>query len=297
MLPTVTRRQFNRAALGVTGGVVAAQAGLAHTMIDSKFAGVTIGAQSYSFRDRPLEEAIKAMKSIGIGSCELWSGHVEPLREVRNAEDGRAKLRAFRLETPLSHFEKIGESFHEAGIDLYAFNYSFRDHFTDDEIARGFEMAKAMGAKVLTASSTVSVAERVNLHAKRSKMLVGMHNHSRIRENEYATPADFTAASKSNSHIVVNLDIGHFVAAGFDPIDYIKKHHDSIVTLHIKDRKKEQGENMPFGAGDTPIREVLGLLRDSGYDIPANIEYEYKGADTVEEVGKCFAYCKQALAG
>ena len=290
-----TRREFSCSLLGAGVGITLTPTASGHDRINSTFHGVAIGAQSYSFRDRPLEEAIANMKSIGIGTCELWSGHVEPLREVRQAENGREKLRAFRLETPISHFEDIGTRFHEAGIELNAFNYSFRDDFSDDEIARGFEMARAMGAKALTASGTISVAPRVNQHAKRYGLLVGMHNHSRIRENQFATPADFAAASKGNSHIVVNLDIGHFVAAGFDPIDYIIKHHGDLVALHIKDRKSDQGPNVPFGEGDTPIREVLGLLRDKGYGIPANIEYEYKGSDTVEEVRKCFNYCKQAL--
>jgi len=292
MESSFTRRNFSRLAIGAAAGLAGARVFTGHDMIDSKFAGVTVGAQSYSFRDRPLDDAIAAMKQIGIGSCELWSGHTEPLRELRRDPE---KLRAYRLETPLSHYEQIGEKFHEAGIDLHAFNYSFRDNFTDQEVARGFEMAKAMGAKVITASGTVSVAGRVNAQAKRYGLRVGMHNHSRIRENEYATPDDFAAACNGNSHIAINLDIGHFVAAGFDPIDYVKQHHAQIVALHIKDRKKNQGENVPFGEGDTPIREVLALLRDSGYEIPANIEYEYKGDDTVEEVKKCFSYCKQAL--
>ena len=287
-----TRREFARTIAAVGTGVGFAQTAQSHERINSTFGGVTIGAQSYSFRDRSLDEAIKAMRKIGIGSCELWSGHTEPLRELRK---DREKLRKYRLETPLSKFEEIGTQFHEVGIELNAFNYSFRDHFTDDEIARGFEMAKAMGAKSLTASGTVSVASRVNAFAKRYNLLVGMHNHSKIRENEFATPDDFKAASKGNSHIVVNLDIGHFVAAGFDPINYISKHHGTINALHIKDRKADQGPNVPFGDGDTPIREVLSLLQDRGYAIPANIEYEYKGGDTVEEVGKCFAYCRQAL--
>lgn len=278
----------------MAAGAVADRA-LAHEQIDSTVRGVTVGVQSYSFRDRPLDEAIEAMKSIGLGSCELWSGHFEPLRETRRQKGGREKLRAYRLETPLSEFESIGAKFHEAGIELRALNYSFRDDFTDEEIARGFEMAKAMGAESITASGTVSVAARVDPVAKRYGMLVGMHNHSRIRENEFATPADFAAASEGRDNIVVNLDIGHFVAAGFDPIDYIERHHGRINTLHIKDRKANQGENVAFGEGDTPIREVLHLLRDKAYDIPANIEYEYKGSDSVAEVRKCFEYCKQAL--
>jgi sugar phosphate isomerase/epimerase len=53
---------------------------------------------------------------------------------------------------------------------------------------------------------------------------------------------------------------------------------------------------MPFGEGDTPIKEVLQLLKTKKYRIPANIEYEYKGGDTVAEVRKCYEYCRQALA-
>jgi hypothetical protein len=41
---------------------------------------------------------------------------------------------------------------------------------------------------------------------------------------------------------------------------------------------------------------VLQLLKQKKYDIPANIEYEYKGEDTVAEVRKCFEYCRAALA-
>jgi sugar phosphate isomerase/epimerase len=98
-----------------------------------------------------------------------------------------------------------------------------------------------------------------------------------------------------SEYICANLDIGHFTAAGFDAVDYLSKHHDRIVTLHIKDRKKNQGENVVFGEGDTPIKPVLELLKKNKWKIPANIEYEYKAPDTIAEMKKCLAYCKQAL--
>jgi sugar phosphate isomerase/epimerase len=94
----------------------------------------------------------------------------------------------------------------------------------------------------------------------------------------------------------VNLDIGHFTAANFDALAYIKEHHDRITNLHLKDRKKNDGPNVPFGEGDTPIKQVLQLLKQEKYNIPANIEYEYKGGDSAAEVKKCLEYCKQALA-
>ena len=77
---------------------------------------------------------------------------------------------------------------------------------------------------------------------------------------------------------------------------FLKKHHRRIVTLHIKDRKRDQGALTPFGEGDAPIRAVLQLLRQRRWKIPANIEYEYPGADAVAEVKRCLDYCRSVLA-
>jgi L-ribulose-5-phosphate 3-epimerase UlaE len=65
----------------------------------------------------------------------------------------------------------------------------------------------------------------------------------------------------------------------------------------VKDRKKNDGPNMPWGEGDTPIKQVLLLLRDKKYPLPALVEYEYRGTGTpVEEVQKCLDYMRRALA-
>jgi sugar phosphate isomerase/epimerase len=279
----LTRREWNRLALG-------SLAALSLPIQSCTADGVKIGVQSYSFRDRSLDDAIKAMVEVGLSSCELWSGHVEP-KDLK-----REERRDWRLTTPIDEFTKVGEKFKKAGIDLYAYNYSFKDDFTDDEIKRGFEMAKAMGAQVITASANVNTAKRIDVYASQYKMKVGMHNHSNIKPNEFATADDFAQAMEGNSeYICINLDIGHFTAANFDAVDYLQKHHARIVTLHIKDRKRDQGENVPFGEGDTPIKPVLELLMKNKWKIPANIEYEYNGADTVAEVKRCFEFCKKAL--
>jgi sugar phosphate isomerase/epimerase len=281
----ISRRTFAKTTLAASTSPL-----LPAAKINSTFHGVNIGVQSYSFRDRDLVGAIAAMKQIGLGTVELYSGHVEP-------KLGREELRAWRLNTPLAHFEKVREKLDNAGINLYAYNYSFRDDFTDAEIERGFAMVKAMGVKIITASSNVSTARRVAPFAAKNKVRVGMHNHSRIHANEFATPENFADAMQAGDWIVVNLDIGHFTAANFDSVAFLTKHHKRIATLHIKDRKRDNGPAVPFGEGDAPIREVLALLRDRRWPIPANIEYEYKGGDTVDEMRRCLEFCQKALVG
>jgi sugar phosphate isomerase/epimerase len=301
---------------------------LALGQLNSKVNGVRIGVQSYSFRTLSLDDALKAMVEVGIGECELWSGHVEPhiqsgqgippgvrppqgpppgqagaargevTPEIREAMRKRQEdIRKWRLSVPLDHFKEIRKKFDAAGIRLQAYNLSFNDNFTDEEIDRGFQMAGALGVKLITASSTLSSAKRVAPFADRYKITVAMHNHANLTDpNEFAKPESFAQALAMSKHFAVNLDIGHFVAAGYEPVEYIQQNHARITNLHLKDRKKDNGPNLPWGQGDTPIKEVLQLLRQKKYDIPANIEYEYRGEDAVAEVRKCFQYIKDALA-
>ncbi|MGB9486336.1 MAG: sugar phosphate isomerase/epimerase [Terriglobia bacterium] len=292
----ISRRDAGKLLVAGSAGLWAvSRNGWTAEYINSVIRGVQIGAQSYSFRDRDLDACIEAFKTVGLGECELFDGHVAP--KLKGEE-----LRKWRLSVPLSHFHEVRTKFDNAGVLVYAYNLSFRKDFTDDEIDRGFQMAKALGVKYVTASSNVSIAPRVDRYAQKYKIMVGFHGHDRTSDpDEFSTPETFARAMKGASpYIGVNLDIGHFVAAGGDPVAYIREHHQKIVTLHIKDRKKNHGANLPFGQGDTPIVEVLRLLRDNKWKIPANIEYEYgEGAnlDTLAEVKKCYQYCKRALEG
>ena len=296
----LTRREWHRLTLG---GVAAAAAGIlpgsarraVSAQSESRFAGVLIGLQSYSFRDLSLDAGIAAMQQVGITSCELWEGHVEPA-ELRRPEN-RERLRRWRTTIPLDWFEEIRWQFEDAGIEINAYNLSFQDHFSDAEIDRGFEMAQMLGAPAITASAHMNSVPRIARYADRYGMPVAMHNHSRVDPNAFSSPDDFARAIEMGGRapIAVNLDIGHMVAANHDPIAYLRANYPRIVTLHLKDRKRNDGPDMPWGEGDTPIRETLLLLRDEGWNIPANIEYEYPGDDTVTEIGRCLEYCKDVL--
>lgn len=272
-----------------------AMAGAASSLLlaKPKFTGVVFGAQTYSFRDRDRAGCIAACKELGITTVELFSGHVEPFK----GRPDREEVRKWRTTVPIGEIEAMRRQFNDAGITVHALNYSFRDDYSDAEIERGFEFAKALGAEMITASANISTSQRVDPFAKKAKIRVGMHNHSRVVKNEFATPEDFLSAMKGMSkYICINLDIGHFTAANFDAVQFLNQWHKRIVTLHIKDRKKNQGANVEFGLGDTPIKPVLQWLKTNKSSIPANIEYEYRGADTMAEMRKCLNYMKEAVA-
>src|SRR4029450_8380764 len=112
-----------------------------------------------------------------------------------------------------------------------------------------------------------------------------------------APPETLAPALALSKYFKINLDIGPFTAANYDAVAYIREHHDRITNLHLKDRKKNQGDNVPWGTGDTRIRDVLQLRKRGRWPIRAYVEYEHRGtAGAVEEVKACYAFAKQALA-
>lgn len=303
----MTRRQFSqRTAAGLLLPVLTGRWAEA-----APIQGVRVGVQTYSFRELPrpaggdaVDGIIDAMKACGLDECELWSPQIEPssmagrTATTEGRQQSRESLRRWRLSTPVSHFTSLRKKFESAGITIYAYNLSFNESFSDEEIDRGFDQARALGAEVITASTTLSVAQRLVPFASRHRMPVAMHNHSRVDDpNEFATPVSFTTALAMSPFFRVNLDIGHYTAANFDALAFMQEHHDRITNLHLKDRKKNQGDNVPWGEGDTPIREALTWLKGRRSPIRAYIEYEYAGAKgAVNEVKACLAYATTALA-
>jgi sugar phosphate isomerase/epimerase len=290
--------------------------------LDSKISGVQIGAITYSFRSIPnAEDIIKAYSQIGLSEAELMSNHAEALAgapaggfpgggrgradmtpeqqaEAQKAAQARAEeLRKWRSSVPMDKFKDVKKKFKAAGVDvqLLCFNMNVKTT-TDADIEYAFRMAKALGVRAISTSTQVSMAKRVAPFADKHKLMVGFHGHDQVdRPDEVSTEETFKTVMAASKYLGANLDIGHYTAANGDPLDFIQKYHDRITNLHLKDRKRDHGQNVPWGQGDTPIKPVLQLLKTNRYRFPANIEFEYDG-DPIAEVGKCLQYCKEALA-
>jgi sugar phosphate isomerase/epimerase len=290
--------------------------------INSTFGGVRIGAITYSFNRiaSPDPEAIvKAYVEIGLGEAELMSNHCEalagappmpagpggrgapPTPEQQAARQAAlAKLAQWRASTDANTWKAVTRKFNAAGVRVTLLCYNMQDSMKDADIEYGFRMAQGLGVKGMTTSTTITMSKRIAPVADQHKLLVGYHGHDATNDpNQTATLESYATLMSYGKYNGINLDIGHFTAAGYDAVAFIQQHHDKITNLHIKDRKKDHGPNVAvWGTGDTPMKEVLQLLKKEKYPFPANLELEYPvppDSNIVAEAKKCLAYVKSCL--
>ena len=225
-----------------------------------------------------------------------------PLTPEQQAERQAAteKLAQWRATANATTWKAVTKKFNDAGVMVALLCYNMQDNMKDDDIEYGFSMAKGLGVKAITTSTTLTMAKRIAPVADKHKLMVGYHGHDATNDpNQTATLASYDTLMAYGKYNGINLDIGHFTAAGYDAVAFIKLHHDKITNLHIKDRKKDHGPNVAvWGTGDTPMKEVLQLLKKEKYGFPANLELEYPippDSDIIAEAKKCLAYVKSCL--
>jgi len=211
------------------------------------------------------------------------------------------KVAQWRAAANANTWKAVRKRFNDAGVEVALLCYNMQDSMKDEDIEYGFSMAKGLGVKGITTSTTLTMAKRIAPVADKHKLMVGYHGHDATNDpNQTATLESYDQLMAYGKYNGINLDIGHFTAAGYDAVAFIKQHHDKITNLHLKDRKKDHGPNVAvWGTGDTPMKEVLQLLKTEKYPFPGNLELEYpipEGSDIVTEAKKCLAYVKSCLA-
>lgn len=338
---TFSRRDFisSSAALAIgttlVGPSILAKNSLNPLLPNSKIKGVQIGVITYSFRSMPDQSAEATLQYIldsGINAIELMGDPAESYagkpespvnrREfygfMRKNRDGEltpeeekefenlktelsiynAKVAAWRSKVSMDKFKKLRKMYNDAGVTIYAFKpNAFGKDNTDDEINYGMKAAKALGATHVTLEhpSDDEHTKKLGDMAAKHEIYVAYHGHTQ------QTPTFWDTALEQSEYNALNLDLGHFVAAGNDaPLEIIKEKHVHIKSMHIKDRQTPQNGkgNVAWGKGDTPLVDALQIMRDNEYSFPATIELEYEipeNSDAVTEVKKCFEFARKAL--
>ena len=213
-------------------------------------------------------------------------------------QEHAAKVKAWRTSVSMEPFKKLRRMYNDAGVTIYA-TKMLNANMSNEEFEYVFNVAEALGANHTTLELLTDDTQlkRVGDFALKKKIYAAYHTHAQGSMTAFDKAL---ALSKGNK---ANVDFGHWVAAGNvggTPMQFLEKYYDRIASFHLKDRTTPQhcALNLPWGTGETPIREILQTVKKNRWDIPGSIELEYtipEGSDAVKEVQKCVDYCRAAL--
>jgi len=266
---------------------------------NSKFNGVQVGAITYSYRSMP-DQTIEGMLNYtvqsGINSIELMGG---PVEQYAGIPQERSEVRPWRTSVSMDKFKEIKTMFDAKGVQIHILKLGDA-RWSDEEIDYAFNVCKTLGAKGITMEISEEAAKRMAPFADKHQLYVIFHNHGQPGNPDFS----FDKPLSYGSRLMLNFDVGHYYGAtGLDPCDLIKRLNNRIFSIHVKDKTGPQAtpkdENQSFGKGQTPVKEILQLIKNEKWPIYCDIELEYKipkRSNAVKEVTKCVKYCKKALA-
>lgn len=288
---------------------------------NSKINGVQLGLTTYCYRSIPhnLEEVLQYVLASGVSTLEMRSVLEEglgipqaprklaagvTLTDAEKAERAKAAAglkeaqKKWRLSLPMQKYADIRKMYNKAGVDIHIAKF-VPSGWSDEEIDYAYNAAKTLGAYGITDEFTDEAAQRLGKFAEKHNSLAIYHTHGQFGKPGFDIDK-YLGYSKTNR---LNLDIGHYWGStGLHPNAVIEKYHHLIPSIHVKDKTgpnhADPNANRPFGKGETPIADVLLLLKKEKWPINVDLELEYeipKDSDPVKEVTKCIEYMRNIL--
>ena len=255
---------------------------IAAKKIDSVVHGIQFGLQSYIFtriglpQEGLVDTVIASMVETGLGECDFYAPLVE----------GAASLDSYRA---------IRKKFDDAGIEIHGL--SGFPGATEAELSRTFEIAEVLGARLITLTVTLPAAKRIVPLVEKSKFLVGIQgnpNMNPTNADAISRPEQYEEAVALSKSYGISFDIGDATGGGYDALKFVETHLDRISLIYLKDRRKDR-LSVPWGEGDTPVAEILRVVRDGKYPIRCYLDCDYKTTNRPADVKRSFEYAKTAL--
>lgn len=277
----------------LTAGALAAAAwpfrqlsGEAATPQDGKTAatnpwrGLKIGVATYTLRELPIEEAIKAVKRVGLEYVSI--------KNVKNHID--------LSHTPEERKQRA-QMFKDAGITaLSVGNVGLRGD--ESEIRKAFEYARDIGVKTMVCAPEKQLVPILDKLVKEFDIRLAIHNHG-PEDKQFPSPYDvMNAVEKYDKRIGLCIDVGHTARAGVDPAESIIKCKDRLYDVHMKDIYALGPRNTPIeaGRGILNLHSILSALVRIRYQDLVGFEYEKDGKDPVPGLAESVGYTRGLLA-
>jgi inosose dehydratase len=243
--------------------------------------GLKIGVATYTVRELPIEEAIKAIKRVGLKYVSI--------KNVKNHID--------LSHTPEERKQRA-QMFKDAGlIPLSVGNVGMKNDEAD--IRRAFEYARDIGVSTMVCAPQKDSIPILDKMVKEFDIKLAIHNHG-PEDKQFPSPYDvWQAVQKYDKRIGLCIDVGHTARANVDPAESILKCRERLYDLHMKDISALGIRNTAIegGRGILNIKSILAALLKIKYQGLVGFEYEKDSKDPVPGLAESVGYTKGLLAG
>jgi sugar phosphate isomerase/epimerase len=243
--------------------------------------GLKIGVATYTVRELPIEEAIKAVKRVGLKYISI--------KNVKNHID---------LSHTTEERKQRAQMFRDAGlVPLSVGNVGMKNDEAD--IRRAFEYARDIGVPTMVCAPPKDAVPLLDKFVKEFDIKLAIHNHG-PEDKQFPSPYDVMKAVENyDKRIGLCIDVGHTARAGVDPAEAILKCRERLYDLHLKDIHALGERNTPIecGRGILNSKSILAALLKIKYQGLAGFEYEKDSKDPVPGLAESVGYIKGLLAG
>jgi inosose dehydratase len=243
--------------------------------------GLKIGVATYTVRELPIEEAIKAIKRVGLKYISI--------KNVKNHID--------LSHTPEERKQRA-QMFRDAGlIPLSVGNVGMKNDEAD--IRRAFEYARDIGVSTMVCAPQKDSIPILDKMVKEFDIKLAIHNHG-PEDKQFPSPYDvWQAVQKYDKRIGLCIDVGHTARANVDPAESILKCRERLYDMHMKDISALGIRNTAIegGRGILNIKSILAALLKIKYQGLVGFEYEKDSKDPVPGLAESVGYTKGLLAG
>ena len=277
---TPNRRSFLATSAATVGGLLV---GRPPAPAADAPAGITLGVQSYTFRNFDLEPALKRIQELGLKQAEFYSKHLPP-DATGDKLKGLLKLCKEYDVTPVGF-----------GVSGFSKNH--------DANKKLFEFGAAIGLKYLSADPTPDAFDSLDKLCEEYKIAIAIHPHGpsgKTLHRWYSAEVIMKAVKDHNKLIGSCLDTGHLIRAAqlgekLDPAEQVRVMGDRNFAMHLKDHDNKKREDVVFGdpAGALDVAAVFKALKDVKFSGMVAIEYEANPSDPSPDMKKCVSFVRE----
>ena len=253
-----------------------------YTNSEAEKIGWRLSVQAYTFKEFTFLEAIDKIKVAGSNYIEMYPGQT-----IGSGFEGKTNL-----EMSTETREKLLAIIKSKGLKIV--NFGVTSAKTQEEWVKQFEFAKFMGIETIITEADSMQLNYIEPLCEKYQIRIALHNHP---DPSFYWNPDFAMKQIANRNKYIGLctDLGHWLRAGLNPLESLKKCEGRVFAIHAKDLVKGEGgmrgyHDVPWGTGLINFSGLMHELKRQGYKGTITVEYEYNWLNSLPEVKESVDY-------